>query len=85
MGLVRKSVPDVKATVEDMIEEGDTIAVRLVMAGTHRGPMLGVAATDKPFSMRAHDIHRFGADGMVVESWHIEDWLSFLFQVGAMK
>jgi hypothetical protein len=26
-----------------------------------------------------------GADGMVVESWHIEDWLSFLFQVGAMK
>jgi len=41
--------------------------------------MLGVAATDKLFSMRAHDIHRFGADGMV------EDWLSFLFQVGAMK
>jgi hypothetical protein len=47
--------------------------------------MVGVAATDKPFSMRAHDIHRFGADGMVVESWHIEDWLSFLLQVGAMK
>ena len=83
--LVHKSAPDVKATVEDMIEEGDTIAVRLVIAGTHRGPMVGVAATDKPFSMRAHDIHRFGADGMVVESWHIEDWLSFLLQVGAMK
>jgi hypothetical protein len=44
-----------------------------------------VAATDKPFSVRAHDIHRFGADGMVLESWHIEDWLSFLFQVGGMK
>ena len=85
IGLVHKSVPDVKATVEDMIEEGDIIAVRLVIAGTHRGPLVGVAATDKPFSMRAHDIHRFGADVMVVESWHIEDWLSFLFQVGAMK
>jgi hypothetical protein len=47
--------------------------------------MLGVGATGKPFSVRAHDIHRFGADDMVLESWHIEDWLSFLFQVGAMK
>jgi hypothetical protein len=78
-------VPNVKASVKDMIEEGDRIAVRLTIAGTHRGPMLGVAATDKPFSVRAHDIHRFGDDGMVLESWHIEDWLSFLFQVGAMK
>ena len=85
IGLLRKSVPDLKVTVEDMIEEGDKIAVRLVIAGTHRGPMLGVAATDKPFSVRAHDIHHFGADGMVLESWHVEDWLSFLFQVGAMK
>jgi predicted ester cyclase len=85
IGLVRKSMPDVKATVGDMIEEGDKIAVRLTIAGTHRGLLLGVTATDKPFSVRAHDIHRFGADGMVVESWHIEDWLSFLFQVGAMK
>ena len=85
IGLVHKSVPDVKATVEDMIEEGEIIAVRLVIAGTHRGLLVGVAATNKPFSMRAHDIHRFGADGMVVESWHIEDWLGFLFQVGAMK
>jgi len=55
IGPVRKSVPDVKATVGDMIEEGDKIAVRLTIAGTH----LGVAATDKPFSVRAHDIHRF--------------------------
>jgi predicted ester cyclase len=85
IGLVRKSVPDLKVTVEDMIEEGDKIAVRLAIAGTHRGPMLGVGATGKPFSVRAHDIHRFGADDMVLESWHIEDWLSFLFQVGAMK
>jgi steroid delta-isomerase-like uncharacterized protein len=85
IGLVHKSVPDVKTTIEDMIEEGDTISVRLTIAGTHRGPLLGVPATDKPFSIRAHDIHRFAADGMIVESWHIEDWLSFLFQVGAMK
>jgi predicted ester cyclase len=83
--LVHKSVPDVKTTVEDMIEEGDKIAARLTIAGTQRGPLLGVAATDKPFRVRAHDIHRFGVDGMVLESWHIEDWLSFLFQVGAMK
>ena len=85
IGLVHKSVPDVKATVEDMIEEGDRIAVRLTIAGTHRGPLLGVGATDNPFNVRAHDIPRFGDDGMVLESWHIEDWLSFLFQVGAMQ
>ena len=38
IGFVRKSVPDVKASVEDMIEESDKIAVRLTIAGTHRGP-----------------------------------------------
>ena len=58
--LVHKSVPDVKSGLEDMIEEGHKIAARLTIAGTHRGPMLGVAATDKPFSVRAHDTHALG-------------------------
>ena len=32
----------------------------------------------------AINIHRF-KDGKIVKSWHIEDWLSGLFQMGAFE
>jgi predicted ester cyclase len=43
---------------------------------------LGIPATNKYFSIGAHDIHRI-ANERIVESWHVEDWLSALVQLGA--
>ena len=41
----RQSVPDLKATLGDMIAEGDTVAYRWTMSGTHGGTGKPVSAT----------------------------------------
>ena len=38
--------------------------------------------TGQPIQFMAIDIHRL-QDGQIVETWHIEDFLSVLFQIGA--
>jgi steroid delta-isomerase-like uncharacterized protein len=39
--------PDHRVTVEDIVAEGDKVAVRYTMRGTHRGEFMGVAPTNK--------------------------------------
>ena len=60
--------PDMQITVEDMITEGDRVAARVSMRGTHQGEFQGIAATGKRVQVRAMDMFRI-ADGKVVEHW----------------
>ena len=60
--------PDMRITVEDMIAEGDRVAARVSMRGTHRGEFLGMAPTGKRVQVRAIDMFRI-ADGKIVEHW----------------
>ena len=48
------------------------------------GNLFGVEATGQQFSCLAHDFHRV-ENGKAVESWHIEDWLAVLTQIGAFR
>jgi predicted ester cyclase len=58
------------------------VAVRVLARGTHRGEILGVAATGKKVEFRAFDFHHL-ADGRIARSWHLEDFFSLLGQLGA--
>lgn len=69
---------------EDVVAMGDKVAVRNTVTATQTGPFLGVAPAEGPISFQTIDIHKLGADGKIVESWHVEDWLSFLLQRGAL-
>lgn len=60
--------PDMRITVEDMIAEGDRVAARVTMRGTHQGEFHGIASTGKRVQVRAMDMFRI-ADGKVVEHW----------------
>ena len=60
--------PDMRITVEDMIAEGDRVAARVTMRGTHRGEFLGMAPTGKRVQVRAMDMFRI-ANGKIVEHW----------------
>ncbi len=77
-------VSDVQWQVEEMVEEGNTIVVRSIMTAKHTGPLLGVKPTGKVFTIKAIDIHHFNDKGMVVETYHLEDWIAYLAQVGAL-
>lgn len=75
--------PDAAVHCEHFICEGEEMALRFHMTGTHQGPFLGVPATGKPIVLQGHTTMRFSA-GKVVERWSTADFLGVLIQIGAM-
>lgn len=77
----RIAFPDARFTVEDMLAEGDRVAARLTMRGTHLGPLGGVPATGRPVVVSGMSIERI-ADGRIIEGWNENDGLGMLGQLG---
>ena len=75
--------PDLTFSAEDMIAEGDKVAVRFTMRGTHKGEFMGVPATGKQFEVSGIDIVRF-AGGKAVEHWGVTDTMAMMQQLGAV-
>lgn len=75
--------PDVSPTVEDMVAEGDRVAVRVTATGTHRGDFMGIPATQQAISWREQHIYRF-ENGRVVEHWAEMSLLEMMQQLGAL-
>jgi steroid delta-isomerase-like uncharacterized protein len=76
--------PDLKVTIAEILQDGDKVVVRSNITGTHMGNFLGIAATRRKLSIQAVDIHQF-KDGRIVRTWHTEDWMSGLRQLGALR
>ena len=76
--------PDLKVVNEDIIDAGDKVVVRSTISGTQAAPFAGFPSKGKSFSLMAIDIHQF-KDGKVVKTWHVENWLAGLFQMGAFS
>ncbi|MBN1415729.1 MAG: ester cyclase [Bacteroidales bacterium] len=75
--------PKYELIPEDMIAEGDQVAVRARFKGTHSGPMGDIQATYKKADLPAVVIYRI-ADGKIVEHWIFLDQLTMLKQLGIM-
>jgi steroid delta-isomerase-like uncharacterized protein len=76
----REGFPDLSITVEDLMAEGDRVAARVTMRGTHRGEFQGIAPTGKRVEVRAIDMFRI-SNGKIVEHWgHADDPTGFLRQ-----
>jgi steroid delta-isomerase-like uncharacterized protein len=73
---------DMKCTVEDMIAEGDKVAVRWTWSGKHTGDYMGMAPTGKRLTMTGVSVMRI-AGGKIVEGWDEQDNLGFMEQLGA--
>src|SRR5579884_4157706 len=73
--------PDLRFTVEDVIAQGDKLAVRLTAQGRHQGPFMGVPATGKPVVYKLVEVVRVSG-GLIVERWGVADWMSLLVQLG---
>jgi len=82
--MFRTTFPDLTATNEDILADGDKVMVRSTIRGTHKGTFLGVPATGKEVSFGAMDIHQV-ANGLIAETWHIEELVSVLFQIGGLN
>jgi steroid delta-isomerase-like uncharacterized protein len=75
--------PDMRFTVEDMVAEGDKVAVRYTIQGTHQGPFMGLPATGKAFTTMAIVILRF-ENGKIAEEWFQGDDLGMMQQLGVI-
>jgi len=75
------ALPDLHATERDIVAEGRLVAVLLTVTATHKGELLGIAATGRPVKWDAVDLYRL-ADGKIAEEWAADDMLAILHQVG---
>ena len=80
----RNAIPDIYSTVEDVIAEGDRVAVRFSAGGTHRGDFFGIAPTGRRGTTTGIHIFRI-ADGKIVEHWGNSDDLGLMQQLGAFS
>jgi steroid delta-isomerase-like uncharacterized protein len=81
--MIRGGFPDLRATVEDALTEGDRTAARVKFTGTHDGEYMGIPASGRRIEIETIDIIRV-ADGKCVEHWGITDNMSLMQQIGAI-
>ena len=74
------SFPDLKHTVHEMIGEGDTVAARWTVRGTHRGDFQGVAPTGNTVVVDGVTVHHL-VNGRVSETWLCFDTTNLMQQL----
>ena len=73
--------PDLHLTIDDMVVEGDKVAIRWTMSGTHKGEIEGIPPTGKKMTIWGISIERV-VGGKFVETWETYDTMGFMQQLG---
>jgi steroid delta-isomerase-like uncharacterized protein len=81
--MLRTAFPDLHFTIEEVVAEGDTVAGRVTLSGTHQGPFLGIAPTGRSFRQAQMHFVRF-RDGKSVEYREVRDDLGMMQQLGVI-
>ena len=80
---IRSAFPDMQVSADEIIEEGDRLAVRSTMRATHEGDFMGVPGSGKKVEVANYDFVRFEND-MAVEHWGVIDSAALMEQIGAV-
>jgi steroid delta-isomerase-like uncharacterized protein len=85
---LRIAFPDLHFEVEDMVAEGDTVACRSTMTGTHQGPLRMGPMANLPFEGTPVDVphmhfFRYDEQGRVTDLWHVWNTIALARQLGA--
>jgi steroid delta-isomerase-like uncharacterized protein len=78
-----EAFPDGRWRLEEQIADEEKVWSRWTWQGTHRGPFLGIPATDREVTVAAWTIDRF-ADGKIAESRLIMNGLGLMQQLGVV-
>jgi predicted ester cyclase len=73
--------PDLQLTTEDLVAEGDKVAIRNTWRGTHQGVFQGLPPTGKYVTFTGSDFFRF-VGGKIAEQWADLDALGLMQQLG---
>lgn len=80
----RAAFPDLSVTIQDMIAEEDTVAVRVTWHATHKGEFMGIEPTDREVTVEIISFLRLKG-GKVTERWIQPDQLGLMRQIGALE
>jgi predicted ester cyclase len=80
---LRTAFPDLRLTVEEILAEGDKVAVQVTISGTQTGPFMGIPATGKSAVWTEMHLCRM-ADSKLAEHWVNADQLGLLQQLEAI-
>ncbi len=75
--------PGYQLSAEDMVVEGDKVAVRSIMTGTHQGELMGIPPTGKQVTVPLMVMYRIAGE-KIVEFWINADTMGLLQQLGAI-
>jgi predicted ester cyclase len=75
------ALPDLRATVHEIVADGDIVVARFTAEGTHTGPFMGASPTGRRVSLHGIDMIRI-KDGRAVEVWHEGNDAEVFMQLG---
>jgi predicted ester cyclase len=79
---MHESWPDLVIVVEHVVAEDDWVVGRCTTTATHVKTVMGAAPTNQQVRATFWDMHRFDADGRIVETWNLMDSLAIMQQLG---
>lgn len=81
--MLRTAFPDLHFTIEEVIAEGDIVAGRVTMRGTHEGSLMGMPPTGRSVEQVSMHFVR-SRDGKAIEHWGVRDDLGMMQQLGVI-
>lgn len=78
---LRQAFFEIKLEIDEQVAEGELVATRWKITGTHASEFLGVESTGNRVTVTGIDMSRV-VDGEIVESWSHWDELGLLRQLG---
>jgi predicted ester cyclase len=84
MNRLRAVVSELRYVVDDMVAEGNTVAVRWTATGRHTGAFGGIPPTGRTTTIGGMDMFRLGGN-RIVETWTSSDLLGLIQQIGPAR
>jgi predicted ester cyclase len=76
----RDAFPDVTVVIDELVADGERVAVATTFSGTHEGELMGMAPTGRRVSVTGIDVVRI-AGGRIVEHRGLTDIVGLMRQL----
>jgi predicted ester cyclase len=84
IGGFKKTFPDATIEIVHILAQGDRVMTRQKVTAHHVNEFMGAQPTNKLITWNATQLARFDEDGVMVERWVIEDFVSMFQQLGIL-
>ena len=80
--MLHEAFPDIHIRIDDLVAQGEKVATRWTLTGTHKGEYKGIPPTDKSVNVTGMSFDHM-VDGQIMEGWDNWDGLGLLEQLGS--